>query len=385
MHKESVIVFNGRRYTYFREEQYRLLAGPGYNWAFNTRNGRFARWGKRLIDDPEYSPVGPEIADIEIGAGYCSNACPWCYKSNGPGPVVNMSLDTFKVILDKFPPNLTQVALGITGVQTNPDLVSIMEYCREKGVVPNLTMTGADLTPALAQRIGSLAGAISVSVYPQNKELGYNTIRELDKYCNQVNMHLLLSDKTLDFVYEVLDDVSSSRRTQEILEYFSGSVVFLTAKPKGRAAKGFKPVSDNDYAAIVDKCFDNDTKMGFDSCSAPFFTRAMDILGSNMAEPTVQDDLNGVQFIQWKNDCQKYIEPCESGLFSTYINVKGDVWNCSFAEGEPGIKPVSMLSATDYIKDIWYSPEVSAFRARVLATSKDGLRYCPVYPSLRGV
>ena len=377
MHKESAIMFNGRRYTYFRDDNYRVLAGPGYNWVFNTSNGVFARWGRSLKDDPQYSLIGPEIADIEIGAGYCPNACPWCYKSNGPGPVVNMTVNTFKSILDKFPPNLTQVALGITGVQTNPDLVPIMEYCREKGIVPNLTMTGADLTPALAQRIGSLAGAISVSVYPQDKQLGYRTIKMLNS-CSQVNMHLLLSDKTLDFVYEVLEDVKD-----DSIPHFYGSIVFLTAKPKGRAAKGYKPVSDNDYAAIVDKCFDNNIKMGFDSCSAPFFTRAMDILGSNMAEPTVQEDINGVQFIQWKNDCKQYIEPCESALFSTYINVKGDVWNCSFAEGEPGIKPVSMLSIKDYLKDVWYSPEVSAFRARVLATSKDGLRYCPVYPELR--
>jgi len=91
----------------------KAFSSPHYNYIFNVKNGKFARWGKNYNDDPFWSPFGPEIADIEISTGDCSGQCRWCYKSNKQFDGEHMDYDTFKAILGKFPPTLTQVALGL--------------------------------------------------------------------------------------------------------------------------------------------------------------------------------------------------------------------------------------------------------------------------------
>jgi sulfatase maturation enzyme AslB (radical SAM superfamily) len=85
-----------------------------YNYKFDKITGEFRRWGKTIDDDPEYSPAGPEILDIEISSGKCSGNCKFCYKGNSVNQdAVNMTFETFKKIIDKLPKTLTQVAFGI--------------------------------------------------------------------------------------------------------------------------------------------------------------------------------------------------------------------------------------------------------------------------------
>ena len=67
------------------------------------------------------------------------------------------------------------------------------------------------------------------------------------------------------------------------------------------------------------------------------------------------------------------VEPCESSCFSIYINVDGDAYPCSFLEGT--WDPVDVLKANDFMKDVWNSPQMSAFRKKLI----DGGRSCPVY------
>ena len=135
-----------------------------YNHNFDTETGLSIRWGKTMAneDDPILSPIGPEIADIEIstvcnGIGKTMDArkpCPWCYKSN-TGCGSNMSFDTFKSIFHKLPKNLTQIAFGIGDIDGNPDLWRIMEYCRSNSynsVVPNITVNGMGVDTKVVAR-----------------------------------------------------------------------------------------------------------------------------------------------------------------------------------------------------------------------------------------
>jgi len=56
----------------------KLCKGEGYNYFFDKRSGMFARWGKKTSDDPQFSPVGPEILDLEISSGRCQGNCAFC-------------------------------------------------------------------------------------------------------------------------------------------------------------------------------------------------------------------------------------------------------------------------------------------------------------------
>ncbi|HEC39368.1 MAG TPA: radical SAM protein, partial [bacterium] len=85
------------KYEIRERKNLKFVKSPEYNYIFNSENGFFARWGKTKEDDPQFSPFGPELLDVEIST-ICSNGCSWCYKSN-TSTGKNMSFSTFKKIL----------------------------------------------------------------------------------------------------------------------------------------------------------------------------------------------------------------------------------------------------------------------------------------------
>ena len=189
-------VVDGREYLIIDGKTFKIAAGMDYHYLFNKKNGDFRRWGTTLSDDPQFSPIGPEILDLEISVNGCPNACPFCYKNNKNVPATNMSFDTFKQIIDLFPKTLTQIAFGITGVKTNPDFIRMMEYCRSIGIIPNFTLSGIDLEPDMADKVSKLVGALAVSAYESDKNVCYDTVKLFtDLGVKQTNIHLMVSEE----------------------------------------------------------------------------------------------------------------------------------------------------------------------------------------------
>ena len=293
-----------------------------------------------MEDEPIKAPM-PEIVDIEISE-LCTGGCSWCYKSNLANGR-NMTLETFKQVLDLFTPFVTQVALGIGDANTNPDLVPIMKYCREVGVVPNLTLTGLGLGEILCEQLTNLAGAISVSVYPHTKVLAYSTLHRLQaRGLEQANFHLVVANETLGFIYEVLNDIIDGHVQPN-------ATVFLALKQKGRG-KSMTSLSMEKFEQLVDFCFEHDLPFGCDSCSA---AALLGIVG------------DGSKF-------EEYIEPCESGLFSYYVNVEGKGFPCSFTEDKWA--DIDLLNVKDFKKEVWDSG-LSLWRDCLLCNNRE----CPEY------
>ena len=361
--KKYVYEISGEKFEVFDNENSKVVKSDNYNYVFNKKTGFFARWGKTQDEDPVFCPVAPEILDIEISTGGCPNNCSFCYKNNTNESPVNMTLEDFKTIIDKFPKILCQVAFGITGIQTNPDFIPMMKYCREIGIIPNFTLSGIDLTDDILKQVTPLIGAVAVSAYETNKNICYDTVKKFtDQGIDQCNIHLLISEENIDFVYEVINDVQNDERLSKL-----NAVVFLGVKPKGRAKGLFHSLSIKKFKKLLKECFDKKIRMGFDSCTAPKF------------EKTIKEmDIT-------EEDKQKFLmcsESCESSNFSSYLNVKGEYWNCSFSENEDGIEPVNVLEIDDFTKDVWYSNSVKQFRQKILETSIDGCRFCPVFPEI---
>ncbi len=339
---------------------------PGYNSYFNRTNGHFVRWGKttKTEDDPQWCPIGPEILDLEISRGSCQMACPFCYKKNGPGAAVNMTFETFKDIFDRMSMNLTQIAFGITDLLTNPDFFKMMEYCRENGVIPNFTTSGLQLDVAMAKKISKLAGAVAVSVYPKEINAAYNAIKNLtDQGMEQINIHLMISQQTLRFVYMVLDDLRLEDRLSKL-----NAVVFLGLKPKGRGENKFNVLSQEDFGALIDHCFEKDIRFGFDSCSAQKFERAIDQSERFSAEK--------------KTEIKTLSESCESGLFSSYIDCDGKFWPCSFSENHEEFSEGLPVLEHDSFYEIWTHPKVEYWRQKLLNSTVDGVRPCLLYEEI---
>lgn len=340
-------------------QKFKAVQSENYNYFFNKENGFFARWGKTKDIDPDYSPIGPEILDIEITTK-CkgipqkdgkTKVCEFCYKANTPDGK-NMSFDTFKTILDKFPRTLTQIAFGGDSEATsNPDLWEMMKYCRSKGVIPNITV--ANISDEVADNLTKYCGAVAVSKYP-NKDICYNSVKKLtDRGMTQINIHYMLSEQTYEDAFKLINDVKLDERLSKL-----NAIVFLQYKPKGRNVGKFDSVLNlTKYKNLIDYAESREVGYGFDSCSALVY-------------------LESIKHSDNYEKMSKFAEPCESGLFSAYVNVEGEYTPCSFADGEPGWeKGIDLLKIDNFLKDVWNSDRLINWRSNLLTRKRD----CPLF------
>lgn len=341
------------------------VSSKGYNYVFSEDSGFFARWGETLQDDPEFSPLGPEIADIEVTTechGPNGKVCKFCYKGNTPVGK-HMSLETFKTIFHKLPANLTQIAFGVDAACTaNPDVWEMFDYCRTNDynkVVPNVTVANVGI--ATAYKLANSCGGVAVSRY-ENKDWCYDSVQRLVTFgLQQVNIHQLLSEETFDKALETIDDYHEDERLIGLK-----AIVFLSLKQKERG-KSYKRLSRDRFSYLVNYALQKDVPIGFDSCSAGKFFDA------------VKSHEKMAQF-------EKAVEPCESSCFSMYVNVDGEYFPCSFSEGGKFDKAgdwsggISMLSAENFMQDIWGNRRTTHFRDALLGNKdKNGIRSCPLY------
>ena len=206
----------------------KMFRSENYNYTFNKENGYFERWGKTFEDDPQIAPF-PEILDLEISTGECKGRCNFCYKLNGQPykETKHMSLETFKEILKRFNPGLTQIALGLTNTTSNPDFWNILEECNKQSIIVNFTTHGLDITPEIAKRVSKLCGAAAVSIV--NRDKSYNAVKLFtDEGMKQVNIHCMICKERLNFAHQLIDDIQTDERLKKL-----NAIVFLQYKPKG--------------------------------------------------------------------------------------------------------------------------------------------------------
>jgi len=337
----------------FDSQNNKFVRTPDYNFNFDKKSGFFARWGKTEDDDPVMSPLGNEILDIEVTEvcrGPKGKPCPFCYKSNGPNHGRVMTLDQFKTIIDKMPKIITQVAIGADAqAESNPDLFAMADYARSKGIIPNITV--ADISDEVADKLAKVMGAVAVSRY-EDKNVCYDSIQKLvNRGMKQVNMHIMVSVETYDWVKETINDYHDDERLKGL-----NAIVFLSLKQKGRG-ESFKGISQEQFTDLVNLALSKKVPFGFDSCSANKF-------------------LKSVQGHKNFKSMEMMAEPCESTLFSAYINAAGAFFPCSFAEGNDDWKEgINVLEVNDFVKDVWENPRVKEFRSKLICNGRN----CPMF------
>ena len=351
MKKYNIKLSNGENAKLVEDNQIKILQSKKYNFIFDKKDGFFARWGETKEDDGDLELGLPEIADIEIST-VCNGVggiCKFCYKSNRPVGE-NMTIDTFSKVLDKLPPSVTQVALGIGNIDGNPDLWNIMEYCHSKGVIPNITINGGRMNKELFDKLASLVGACAVSKY--DKDTTYNAVKELtDRGLKQTNIHFMLSEETFDDALQTLKDIKEDERLKNL-----NAIVFLSLKTKGCAKDGFVQLSQDKFKLLVDTALENKISIGFDSCGSDKFLKSIE--GSDKFD-----------------EMETMVEKCEATIYSSYISVKGDYFPCSFCEGDDWKTGLSVLECNDFLKDIWFNKKTKDFQNKLLGCNRN----CPIY------
>jgi hypothetical protein len=343
----------GNRVYIVRElDKVKSCNGSNYNFRFYKDNGFFARWGRTKRHNPSFSPIGPEIMDIEITTkceGVSGIPCAFCYKSNTPRGST-MPLKTFKKIFKVIPPSVCQIAFGVDShCTTNPDCWDIFHYTRDNGVIPNLTV--AEIDDETAKELAKVMGAVSVTAH-EDKQICYDSVQRLATHAlqtgilRQINIHVMVSKETEQLAYDVLKD--------SVHMNFVNSVVLLALKQRGRGI-GFTPLSQEEFNKLVKYAFKVGAKIGFDSCNCHKFLEAV------KEHP---------QYESFK----LVAEPCESACFSLYVDVKGNPHPCSFLEGNMVYAP-PLQKVVDFQNEVWYAPEIVKFRNRLIRRK----RRCPEY------
>lgn len=337
-----------------------LDAAHTYHCFFDKQTGFNLRFGSALDEDPDMCMLGPEIADIEVVTGSCpkvsSENCRWCYKNNTSAPGKRMTLEQFKTVVESFPENLSQVALGITGVKSNPDLRGMLDFLASKGIAGNLTLTGADMDDEACDMLASRCGAVAVSCYDKAKELCYETIQRLHESAAKkfkrhmsVNMHIVIADFSMPHVMSVLQDVKDGKVPG------LSSVVMLHAKPVGRAEKLDCSLSKANLRKAIELCLGNSISFGFDSCNGHNVLDTLKELG--------------------REDLCSAIQPCESARESIYVNVEGKVTPCSFVEHVYESSAIDLLTNNVRLWDIWRKDSMLEGFRKCSRCSKS----CPAY------
>lgn len=351
--KKEIISYNNEKCTLTENEYAKVLVSDNFHNIFMKHNGKNLTWGKAKEDNPDMCQFGPLIADIEIStichgpknSAGISTPCKFCYKSN-TGCGKNMTLEEFKVLFHKLPRTLTQIAFGIGDLQDlDAEMWKIFEYCRKNDyqeIIPNITINGNFLTDEKAHKLKELMGAVAVSNY---NESCYDAVEKLTNIgMTQINIHQLLSENTYYQCMKLIDDIKNDKRLKKL-----NAVVFLMLKPKGKR-NDFQQISEEHYRNIVNKALENYINFGFDSCSANSFNKVTN------------------------NKFKTYSESCESTLFSSYFNVDGKFFPCSFCEGENGWEE-GLEIKNNFLEDIWYNERVIEFRNKLLK----GCRNCPMF------
>jgi len=349
-------------YKIYEDDVSKSMASEECNYLFNKKNGHTLTWGKTPEDDAIWNKYGPFLADIEITT-ICGRGCSFCYKSNTESGTW-MRFETFKTIFNKLPDTLTQIAFGVDEkCESNPDVWDIMHYCRDNGIIPNVTV--ANITPKTADKLVEVCGAVAVSRYA-NEDDCYNSVKLLtDRGLEQTNIHLMLSHQTGVSAFQTLTSMRKDKRLRKL-----NAIVFLSLKRKGRAGENYHRISPEGFEDLIQTCLERKIPFGFDSCSA---TKFMRYIGDKVRyQEDYVVDRNSPNYKEF----EKFVEPCESSLFSVYIDVHGNYYPCSFCEGQGAWRQgVSVLECDDFIEDIWMNEKTKDFRAELI----DNYRECIMF------
>lgn len=317
-----------------------------YTTLFNPNTGFYIRafdvnFEPFMAEAPHLIDIGIMGSCVNNREGLCKKAGIQCYQNAPNSCKPNMTFENYKKILDEVP-TLTQVALGGAGdPDTHENFKEILEYTRQKGIVPNFTSSGILMTPEKAKICKELCGAVAISSYSRlntyNREttsITNDAVQMLLDAGVKTSMHFVLSNNTID---EAITRLKNNLFPKGIY-----AIIFLLHKNVGlgseqnvlkyddpKVKKFFELVDSNQF----------DFKIGFDSCSIPGILNFC----------TQIDPMS--------------IDTCEGGRFSMYISADMVAYPCSF-DNQDKVYAYQMDSSHGVL-DAWNSDQFEKFRSHL--------------------
>ena len=317
---------------------------------FNPETGFYIRSDDLTTGKEPFMRDFPALLDIGImghcvhgASGLCIQSGVQCYQNGLHTQEPNMSLESFKRIVDECKGKTFQFALGGRGdVDQHEDFEEILKYCRSQGIVPNFTSSGLGFNEKIVSLCKEYCGAVAISWY-RNEYTG-KAIDMLVSAGVTTNIHYVLGRNSIDEAIEHLQ--------QEDFPDGINAVIFLLHKPVGLGTQTNVLSPDDErvkeFFSLIDK-HDYKFQIGFDSCSVPGLL--------NFTEEILNSTL----------------EPCEGARFSGYITSDMKMLPCSFDNQE--LKWAVDLNEHT-IQEAWDSDVFDDFRSHFRNSCRGCSRQC---------
>jgi len=171
----------------------------------------------------------------------CNVSCDHCYMASGSELEKELTTDQFKEALDVLAElKVFHIALGGGEALLREDFFEIAEYAREKGLVPNLTISGINVDPEHAKRM-KILGQVNISIDGVGEDYGIyrgvNHFETVDKAFD------LLAQQNIPVGINCVIGLANFNLLESIFAYAAkkkvNEIEFLRFKPAGRGTEAF--------------------------------------------------------------------------------------------------------------------------------------------------
>ena len=322
----------------------RLRAQLGLHRLRRAREIDPGNW-ESLVEVPSLSL--PSLVDFQI-TDRCDMGCPHCYASSEHSGEHVPWEDLVRVVDQCADCGVCQIAIGGGEPLQHPQIVELLAYCRQRGLVPNLTTGGTQLDdPRLVRALKRHCGAVGLSLegigehYDRWRHSGWQRFLQALATLKAARVPTVLQIVVSAANLEQLDEITAFCAKQEHLY----GVIFLAYKQVGRGAQagiGLGSLPAPRVTAALKGAFDRlhgRMRVGYDCCLTP------GIAGVEEASA----------FAQASN-----LEGCSATRGSVGVSTALEVIPCTFTTQIP------LGNLRDrHLRDIWRDHAAERFRAGI--------------------
>ncbi len=201
------------------------------------------------LDSPKHwhsadESIGVLSAPTEVhfaATNKCNASCSHCYMASGSRLEQELTTDQFKEAIDVLAElKVFHIALGGGEALLREDFFEIAEYAREKGLVPNLTISGINVNPVNSEKM-KILGQVNISIDGVGND--YAIYRGVDHFETVDKAFDLLAQQNIPVGINCVIGSANFTLLESIFAYAAkknvNEIEFLRFKPAGRGTEAF--------------------------------------------------------------------------------------------------------------------------------------------------
>lgn len=273
----------------------------------------------------------PESVHLAI-THRCNYKCPSCYVDDS----IENELTTaeIKVLIDNMAEmKVFQLAIGGGEPFLRDDLIGIVRYTRQKGIIPNITTNGSLITEDIASELSGHIGQIQVSINGHNREL-HESAREKGSFDAVLRSMDILRKSKIHFGINTLISRDNINEIEEIIAFAvqqgAVSINLLRPKPSKLDDRWYKKskLTSEDYKTV--------------------HKAIKSVLGKYPIRITIDCALSFLMNVESTNSLQKHgIYGCSGARRFLSIRPDGSAYPCSLIDSYCG------GNIKNGLKDVW--------------------------------